>query len=263
MSFKHKKKFGQNFLTDQNDVLNRIMEVSKVKEEEHIVEIGPGEGALTALLLERAKSVTCIEIDTDLEKILTRKYSSNPKFNLIMQDILDVDLTSVLSKGRVVANIPYYITSPIINKIIENRDIISEMFIMVQKEVAERVCSKSGKERSVLTLAVEYYGEAEYLFTIPKEFFTPPPKVDSAFMSIKFYNDGRYENLISESLFFKYVKAAFSNKRKNIINNLITLGYSKDFVRKKLERLGISETERAENLTIEQFINLAEIFEKE
>ena len=118
MSFKHKKKFGQNFLTDQNDVLNRIMEVSKVKEEEHIVEIGPGEGALTALLLERAKSVTCIEIDTDLEKILTRKYSSNPKFNLIMQDILDVDLTSVLSKGRVVANIPYYITSPIINKII-------------------------------------------------------------------------------------------------------------------------------------------------
>ena len=263
MSFKHKKKFGQNFLTDQNDVLNRIMEVSNVKEDEHIVEIGPGEGALTALLLERAKSVTCIEIDTDLEKILTRKYSSNPKFNLIMQDVLDVDLTSVLSKGRVVANIPYYITSPIINKIIENRDIISEMFIMVQKEVAERVCSKSGKERSVLTLAVEYYGEAEYLFTISKEFFTPPPKVDSAFMSIKFYNDRRYENLISESLFFKYVKAAFSNKRKNIINNSITLGYSKDFVRKKLERLGISETERAENLTIEQFINLAEIFEKE
>ena len=263
MSFKHKKKFGQNFLTDQNDVLDRIMEVSNVKEDEHIVEIGPGEGALTALLLERAKSVTCIEIDTDLEKILTKKYSSNPKFNLIMQDVLDVDLTSVLSKGRVVANIPYYITSPIINKIIENRDIISEMFIMVQKEVAERVCSKSGKERSVLTLAVEYYGEAEYLFTIPKEFFTPPPKVDSAFMSIKFYNDRRYENLISESLFFKYVKAAFSNKRKNIINNLITLGYSKDFVLKKLERLGISETERAENLTIEQFINLAEIFEKE
>ncbi|MGL5534430.1 MAG: ribosomal RNA small subunit methyltransferase A, partial [Cetobacterium sp.] len=166
-------------------------------------------------------------------------------------------------KGRVVANIPYYITSPIINKIIENRDIISEMFIMVQKEVAERVCSKSGKERSVLTLAVEYYGEAEYLFTIPKAFFTPPPKVDSAFMSIKFYNDRRYEDRISESLFFKYVKAAFSNKRKNIINNLTTLGYSKDFIREKLEKLGILETERAENLTIEQFIDLAEIFEEE
>ncbi|MGL4634231.1 MAG: ribosomal RNA small subunit methyltransferase A, partial [Cetobacterium sp.] len=117
MSFKHKKKFGQNFLTDQNDVLNRIMEVSDVKEDEHIIEIGPGEGALTALLLEKAENVTCIEIDTDLEKILTKKYASNPKFNLIMQDVLTVDLKNVLSKGRVVANIPYYITSPIINKI--------------------------------------------------------------------------------------------------------------------------------------------------
>ncbi|MGL5176382.1 MAG: 16S rRNA (adenine(1518)-N(6)/adenine(1519)-N(6))-dimethyltransferase RsmA [Cetobacterium sp.] len=263
MSFKHKKKFGQNFLTDQNDVLNKIMEVSNVEKDEHIIEIGPGEGALTALLLERAEKVTCIEIDTDLEKILTKKYSSNPKFNLIMQDVLTVDLKEVIEKGRVVANIPYYITSPIINKIIEHRDRISEMFIMVQKEVAERVCSKSGKERSVLTLAVEYYGEAEYLFTIPKAFFTPPPKVDSAFMSIKFYKDARYESRISEELFFKYVKAAFSNKRKNIINNLSTLGYSKDAIREKLAKLDIPETERAENLTIEQFIDLAEVFEAE
>ncbi|MGL5918636.1 MAG: 16S rRNA (adenine(1518)-N(6)/adenine(1519)-N(6))-dimethyltransferase RsmA [Cetobacterium sp.] len=263
MSFKHKKKFGQNFLTDQNDVLNKIMEVSNVGEDEHIIEIGPGEGALTALLLERAKQVTCIEIDTDLEKILTKKYSSNPKFNLIMQDVLTVNLADIIEKGRVVANIPYYITSPIINKIIEHRDRISEMFIMVQKEVAERVCSKSGKERSVLTLAVEYYGEAEYLFTIPKAFFTPPPKVDSAFMSIKFYGDRRYEDKISEELFFKYVKAAFANKRKNIINNLTMIGYSKDFIRVKLAKLGIAETERAENLTIEQFIELAQIFEEE
>ncbi|MEG2588080.1 MAG: rRNA adenine dimethyltransferase family protein, partial [Cetobacterium sp.] len=167
----------------------------------------------------------------------------------------------VEKKGKVVANIPYYITSPIINKIIENRDKISEMYIMVQKEVAERVCADSGKERSVLTLAVEYFGEAEYLFTIPKAFFTPAPKVDSAFMSIKFYEDNRYVNKISEDIFFKYVKAAFSNKRKNIVNNLSTLGYSKDEVREKISILGISENERAENLTIEDFIKLAEIFE--
>lgn len=262
MSFKHKKKFGQNFLTDQNDVLNRIMEVSQVKPDEHIIEIGPGEGALTELLLNAAEKVTCIEIDNDLEKILKNKYSKNSKFNIIMQDVLTVNLREIVEKGRVVANIPYYITSPIINKIIEHRDVISEMFIMVQKEVAERVCSKSGKERSVLTLAVEYYGEAEYLFTIPKNFFTPPPKVDSAFMSIKFYKDKRYENRISEDIFFKYVKAAFSNKRKNIVNNLSTLGLSKDTIREKLEKLGISESERAENLTIEQFIELAEIFEE-
>lgn len=263
MSFKHKKKYGQNFLTDQRDVLNKIMEVSNVEADDHIIEIGPGEGALTGLLLERAKKVTCIEIDTDLEKILKRKYENNPKFNLVMNDVLQVNLDEIIEKkARVVANIPYYITSPIINKIIENRDKIDEMYVMVQKEVAERVCAKSGKERSVLTLAVEYFGEAEYLFTIPKEFFTPAPKVDSAFMSIKFYEDNRYEKLISEETFFKYVKAAFSNKRKNIVNNLSTLGYSKDEVREKLSELGISENERAENLTIEEFIKLAEVFEK-
>lgn len=263
MSFKHKKKYGQNFLTDQRDVLNKIMEVSNVEADDHIIEIGPGEGALTGLLLERAKKVTCIEIDTDLEKILKRKYENNPKFNLVMNDVLQVNLDEIIEKkARVVANIPYYITSPIINKIIENRDKIDEMYVMVQKEVAERVCAKSGKERSVLTLAVEYFGEAEYLFTIPKEFFTPAPKVDSAFMSIKFYKDNRYEKLISEETFFKYVKAAFSNKRKNIVNNLSTLGYSKDEVREKLSELGISENERAENLTIEEFIKLAEVFEK-
>lgn len=262
MSFKHKKKFGQNFLTDQDEVLNRIIEVSEVNEEDEIIEIGPGEGALTALLLEKAKKVTCIEIDRDLEKILTKKYSENERFTLVMQDVLEVNLRELITKGKVVANIPYYITSPIINKIIENRDIISEMYIMVQKEVAERVCSKSGKERSVLTLAVEYFGEAEYLFTIPKNFFTPPPKVDSAFMSIKFYKDRRYEKQIEEELFFKYVKAAFSNKRKNIVNNLSTLGIDKDIIREKLNILGIKESERAENITIEKFIEIAKLFEK-
>ncbi|MCJ8342825.1 MAG: 16S rRNA (adenine(1518)-N(6)/adenine(1519)-N(6))-dimethyltransferase RsmA [Cetobacterium sp.] len=263
MSFKHKKKYGQNFLTDQDEVLDKIMEVSGVTSEDHIIEIGPGEGALTGLLLQEAAKVTCIEIDTDLEKILRKKYSTNEKFNLVMGDVLEVDINPLIEKkAKVVANIPYYITSPIINKIIDNRDKIDEMYVMVQKEVAERVCADSGKERSILTLAVEYYGEAEYLFTIPKEFFTPAPKVDSAFMSIKFYGDRRYENRISEELFFKYVKAAFSNKRKNIVNNLATLGYSKDEVREVIEQLNISGNERAENLTIEEFINLAEIFEK-
>ena len=256
MSFKHKKKYGQNFLTDQNSVLEKIMEVSKIEPHEEILEIGPGEGALTELLLEKAKKVICVEIDTDLEKILRKKFAGNEKFNLIMEDILKVDLDKILAPHtRVVANIPYYITSPIINK-------LDEAYLMVQKEVGERVCALSGKERSVLTLAVEYYGTGEYLFTIPKEFFNPVPKIDSGFISIKFYDDRRYEKLIPENIFFKYVKAAFSNKRKNIANNLSTLGISKDEVKKKLEILGISPNERAENLKIEQFIKLAECFEE-
>lgn len=133
---------------------------------------------------------------------------------------------------------------------------------MVQKEVGERVCATSGKERSVLTLAVEYFGEAEYLFTIPKEFFTPVPKIDSGFIGIKFYKDRRFESIIDENLFFKYVKGAFSNKRKNIVNNLATLGISKDKIQGVLTELGISFNERAENLSIEQFIELAKLLEE-
>ncbi|MBP6063172.1 MAG: ribosomal RNA small subunit methyltransferase A, partial [Fusobacteriaceae bacterium] len=148
--FKHKKKFGQNFLTHQNEVLEKIMEVSNVTLEDTVIEIGPGEGALTELLLDSSKKLFCFEIDRDLEKILNKKFKDNSKFNLKMGDVLEADLKEILKDEqnvKVVANIPYYITSPIINKIIEHRDKISEIYIMVQKEVAERICSKTGKER--------------------------------------------------------------------------------------------------------------------
>lgn len=263
MSFKHKKKYGQNFLNDQNTVLEKIMEVSRVSLDDEVLEIGPGEGALTELLLQRAKKVNCVEIDTDLEKILRKKFDRNEKFNLHMGDILEADLRKIIGTNtKVVANIPYYITSPIINKLIEHRDLIDEVYLMVQKEVGERVCATSGKERSVLTLAVEYFGEAEYLFTIPKEFFTPVPKIDSGFIGIKFYKDRRFESIIDENIFFKYVKGAFSNKRKNIVNNLATLGISKDKIQGVLQKLDISFNERAENLSIEQFIELAKLLEE-
>ncbi len=263
MSFKHKKKYGQNFLTDAQDILSRIMDVAGVGPDESIVEIGPGEGALTKLLLDSAKDVTCVEIDTDLEKILRNKFEKNSKFQLIMQDILEVDFDEKIGKKvKVVANIPYYITSPIINKLIENRKYVDEIFIMVQKEVAERVCAKSGKERSILTLAVEYFADTEYLFTIPKEAFTPVPKVDSAFMSIKLRQDKPYEKMIDEGLFFKYVKAAFANKRKNIVNNLAMLGFNKGDLREILEENKIDPKKRAEAFSIDEFIELIQILEK-
>ena len=263
MSFKHKKKFGQNFLTNQSEVLKKIMEVSGVEESDVVLEIGPGEGALTELLLETSSKVNCVEIDRDLEKILVKKFDENPKFNLIMQDVLTVDFDKQIGeKVKVVANIPYYITSPIINKLIENRKYVDEIYIMVQKEVAERICAKSGKERSTLTLAVEYFGDAEYLFTIPKEFFQPVPKVDSAFMSIKLRKDNSRIEEIPEETFFKYVKASFSNKRKNLLNNISTLGISKDVVREKLEEVDIDGKRRAETLSIDEFMNLIRVFEK-
>ena len=262
MEYKHKKKFGQNFLNDKEEILNKIIEVSNINEESEILEIGPGQGALTALLVERVKKLTCIEIDKDLENGLRKKFDKKENYSLVMGDVLEVDFKKYLNAGtKVVANIPYYITSPIINKIIENKDLIDEAYIMVQKEVGERICAKSGKERSVLTLAVEYYGEADYLFTIPREFFNPIPNVDSAFISIKFYKDKRYEDKISEDLFFKYIKAAFSNKRKNIVNNFSTLGYSKNEIKELLQELEVSENERAENISIEKFIEIINIFE--
>lgn len=262
MEYKHKKKYGQNFLNDKEEILNKIIEVSNINEESEILEIGPGQGALTALLVERVKKLTCIEIDKDLENGLRKKFDKKENYNLVMGDVLEVDFKKYLNAGtKVVANIPYYITSPIINKIIENKDLIDEAYIMVQKEVGERICAKSGKERSVLTLAVEYYGEANYLFTIPREFFNPIPNVDSAFISIKFYKDKRYEDKISEDLFFKYIKAAFSNKRKNIVNNFSTLGYSKNEIKELLQELEVSENERAENVSIEKFIEIINIFE--
>ena len=262
MEYKHKKKYGQNFLNDKEEILNKIIEVSNINEESEILEIGPGQGALTALLVERVKKLTCIEIDKDLENGLRKKFDKKENYRLVMGDVLEVDFKKYLNAGtKVVANIPYYITSPIINKIIENKDLIDEAYIMVQKEVGERICAKSGKERSVLTLAVEYYGEANYLFTIPREFFNPIPNVDSAFISIKFYKDKRYEDKISEDLFFKYIKAAFSNKRKNIVNNFSTLGYSKNEIKGLLQELEVSENERAENISIEKFIEIINIFE--
>lgn len=262
MEYKHKKKYGQNFLNDKEEILNKIIEVSNINEESEILEIGPGQGALTALLVERVKKLTCIEIDKDLENGLRKKFDKKENYSLVMGDVLEVDFKKYLNAGtKVVANIPYYITSPIINKIIENKDLIDEAYIMVQKEVGERICAKSGKERSVLTLAVEYYGEANYLFTIPREFFNPIPSVDSAFISIKFYKDKRYEDKISEDLFFKYIKAAFSNKRKNIVNNFSTLGYSKNEIKELLQELEVSENERAENISIEKFIEIINIFE--
>lgn len=264
MGFKHKKKYGQNFLTEQKDVLEKIINLSKVNIEDSILEIGPGEGALSELLLKKSKKLTCVEIDKDLEKILRNKFQDKENFKLIMKDILDLDIkTEIGEKVKVVANIPYYITSPIINKLIEAREFIDEIYIMVQKEVAERICAKSGKERSILTLSVEYFGEPEYLFTIPKEFFVPAPKVDSAFMSIKLRKDNYVEKAIEEKTFFKYIKAAFSNKRKNIINNLSSLGYSKDELRKILEAENIDLNKRAEAFSIDEFIQLIQIIEEE
>lgn len=263
MAFQHKKKYGQNFLTKQAEILARILEVSEVQKQDNILEIGPGEGALTELLLQEAKSVVNIEIDEDLKPILEKKFGNNENYRLIMGDVLKVDFSKYMEEGtKVVANIPYYITSPIIQKIIEHRSLIPAAFLMVQKEVGERICAKRGRERSALTLSVEYFARAEYLFTIPKEYFTPVPKVDSAFIGIHMKEREEIAKQIPEELFFKYVKAGFWNKRKNLVNNFSSLGFSKTEIKESLIKLGIAENERAENLSLQEWFSVIETLER-
>lgn len=253
-----KKKYGQNFLED-SQLSDEIIELAKIDENVEVIEIGPGLGFLTEKLLKNAKKLTAFEIDDDLIPILQKKFGEYKNFELIHEDFMEVNLSEYLKNRKnikVVANIPYYITSPIINKLIECRENISEIYLMVQKEVAERIASKEGsKNMSLLTHAVQFYGDAEYLFTVPKEKFNPVPKVDSAFLKIKIYEDKRYESQITEKEYFKYLKEAFSNKRKSIGNNLLKLGYSKEIVGNTLEILGKTRLARTEEFNVQQFID--------
>ena len=261
-----KKKYGQNFLED-SELSEKIIEVSGISKDTEVIEIGPGLGFLTEKLIEKSKYLTAFEIDDDLIPVLNKKFQGRDNFSLIHEDFMTADLGTFLNgkkKIKVVANIPYYITSPIINKLIEYRKNISEIYLMVQKEVAERIASEAGsKNMSLLTHAVQFYADAEYLFTVPKEKFTPVPKVDSAFLKIKMFDDERYEKQISEEEYFKYLKTAFSNKRKSITNNLSGEGYSKEVTGDILEKLGKTRLARTEEFSVQEFINLIEELKKE
>ena len=209
--------------------------------------------------------MTAFEIDDDLIPFLSKKFEKKENFKLVHQDFMEADLKTFFENKKdvkVVANIPYYITSPIINKLLEYRENIDEIYLMVQKEVAERIASKPhSKNMSLLTHAVQFYAEIEYLFTVPKEKFDPVPKVDSAFLGIKILKDKKYESQISEEKYFKYLREAFSNKRKSISNNLSNLGFSKDFVKECLKKVGKTELARAEEFSVQGFIDFIGILE--
>jgi 16S rRNA (adenine1518-N6/adenine1519-N6)-dimethyltransferase len=240
------------------------MEVAKVSKEETILEIGPGEGALTELLLNAGKRVICVEIDRDLEKILTKKFGSNPNFTLIMQDILTIDFHSQIGeKVKVVANIPYYITSPIITKLIENKEFVEDIFIMVQKEVAERIVAKNKKtggqgKESILSIAVKVYGEPEYICTVKAGNFTPAPKIDSAVIKINNISREKFLNKHHEEVFFQIMKAGFAHKRKTLAGNLKNI-LEPELVTAILSSNNISPSVRAEDLGINDWLILAQL----
>lgn len=262
---KAKKSLGQNFLKD-DDVLNRIIESAGLNMEDNVIEIGPGQGALTEKLIKVCRKVLAIELDDRLIPILHTKFVGNDNVEILHGDILQINLPKLIEDNgwqtggyKVVANIPYYITAPIIRLLLETKYPANEIILMVQKEVAERIVAEAGK-MSILAVSVQYYAEAEYLFTVPRTAFDPAPKVDSAIIKI---SRNKEQGIISKEenkKFFRMVKAGFAAKRKTLANNLSnSFQLDKNEVEKKLVTLGFSANTRAQELTVTDWKKLLEV----
>lgn len=257
--FSFKKKFGQNFLIDQN-VLKKIVDVANVNGKQ-VVEIGPGIGALTQFIADVAEDVHCFEIDTTLKPILEETLKDYPNVNVIFQDILQTNLKehAFVEKGfSVVANLPYYITTPIIEHLIPYRDNVESITIMMQKEVAERIQAKPGnKQYGSLSIYLQTYFDAEIAFIVPKTVFMPAPDVDSAILRLV---PKKALSLSPDVIphFEKLIRAAFATRRKTILNNLQRV-YGKEASQTFLERAQIVQNKRPEQLSIEDYSRLATV----
>lgn len=266
--FSFKKSLGQNFLIDPN-VLNRIVDHAEVTEKTGVIEIGPGIGALTEQLARRAKKVVAFEIDKRLLPILKETMSPYPNVTVVHQDVLEADLKQAVSdyftdceEIMVVANLPYYVTTPIIMKLLEDQLPLKGIVVMLQKEVADRIAAKpSSKEYGSLSIAVQYYTEAKTVMTVPKTVFVPQPNVDSAIIRLLV---GEKPTVVvqNEAFFFKLVRASFAQRRKTLLNNLIHFIPNgkelKPLVEKTLEEIGIDGRRRGEALSIEEFAKLSD-----
>lgn len=261
-SHNFKKSLGQNFLEDK-EILENIKDRCNLDKSKIVIEIGVGQGFLTNMLIDNFKKVIAFEIDDDLIPYLKNKFSKYQNFTLNHTDFLKYDLNNLNKKEKyvVIANIPYYITTPIIEKLLEFSENIDEIYIMVQKEVANRLTAKKcSKDMGLLTHFVNFFAETTYLFTVEKEKFTPIPKVDSAFIKLELRKDKKYENLIDYNKYSSYLKKAFSNKRKTLVNNLSSI-IDKEKLKSILLDMNLSEKTRAEELNIEDFIELIQRIE--
>lgn len=265
-NFSFKKSLGQNFLIDPS-VCPRIAE-NAADENTGVIEIGPGIGVLTAELAKKAKKVVAIELDERLKPILNETLAEFSNTEIIFGDAMKLDLNKLIldkfsdcDRVAVCANLPYYITSPMIMMLLESRLPIDNITVMVQKEAAERLGAKVGtRDAGAVTVAVDYYSEAEILFTVLRDSFMPAPNVDSAVIKLSVRKEPKIK-ISDEKKFFSLVKAAFAQRRKTLINTVSnTLKINKDDLRSFLNQNGIKETVRGEELTIEQLALLSEGF---
>lgn len=262
--FRIAKKFGQNFLVDEN-VLKTIIDCSELTKNDCVLEIGPGLGVMTQALCEKAGRVLAVEIDRELIPILKVSMFGYENFKLINDDILRLDLKTVLEENfgrspvRVVANLPYYITTPIIMKLLEEDINLKSITIMVQKEVGERLAADpGGKDYGALTVSVQYRCIPQKILIVPPEAFIPQPEVESMVVRLD-SRDKPPVNIQDEKMFFRVVKASFGQRRKTLLNALASgnLGKSKEELRAVLAKNGIDENRRGETLSLEEFARIA------
>ena len=268
--FAFQKKFGQNFLIDSN-VLENIISAAEITKDDFVLEIGPGIGTMTQYLCESAREVVAVEIDKMLIPILEDTLSEYDNVTIINKDILKVDIKSLAEEKnngnpiKVVANLPYYITTPIIMGLFESNVPIESITIMVQKEVADRMQVGPGtKEYGALSLAVAYYAEANIELEVPASCFMPRPNVGSAVIKLTRHKSPVVD-LKDEKLMFKIIRASFNQRRKTLVNGLKNspeLDFSKEEIVNAIKELGKSETVRGETLTLQEFAKLSNLLSK-
>ncbi len=257
-SFNFKKKFGQNFITDEN-IIDKIITMSNIDKDTLVIEIGPGAGSLTYKLAKQAGKVVCYEIDETLKEILNENLKEFNNVDINFKDFLKADVNEDLKKYNykkiyVVANLPYYITTPIITKIIEDKIDVSKIVIMVQKEVGNRFKAIPGsKEYNSLSIYLGYYFNVKKLMDISRNIFIPKPNVDS--IIVEFTPKENQKEVKNEQLFFKLVKDSFKQKRKTLRNNLKE--YNLEIIEDELKKYNYDLSVRAEMLSIDIFINIA------
>ena len=266
-NFVFQKKYGQNFLIDGN-ILDKIVDSAEITREDCVIEIGPGIGTMTQYLAEAAREVIAVEIDKSLIPILEDTLSEYDNVTVINQDILKVDMNKLVQERnqgkpiKVVANLPYYITTPIIMGLFESKVPLDSITIMVQKEVADRMQVGPGtKDYGALSLAVQYYANPEIVVNVPPSCFMPQPKVGSSVIRLTKYKKTPVE-VENESFLFKIIRASFNQRRKTLVNGLLNAGnlnLKKEVIIESLEEMELSLTIRGEALTLEQFARLSNI----
>jgi 16S rRNA (adenine1518-N6/adenine1519-N6)-dimethyltransferase len=267
-----KKSLGQNFLTDAN-LLQKIVEVADIDKKTNVLEIGPGMGALTEYLARLSNRVLAFEIDEEMLAVLEDSLIDCPNVSIVNQDVLKINLKKIVSEVfnedfslKAVANLPYYITTPILMHLLESDLIIEKIVVMIQKEVSERIsASPSTKSYGSLSIAIQYFMEAKIELMVPKTVFVPQPNVDSAILSLT-RRDKPVVDVVNERAFFRLTRASFAMRRKTLWNNL-THAYGKDdqtksWLLRSFEQAGIDPKRRGESLFLQEFADLSNAMEE-